>query len=81
MMTEAPEAIVLDLRGLNCPLPALRVRKALKAMAPGTMVIVECTDPMSAIDIPHCVLEGGHRLESQSAEGGVMRFRIRKSGA
>ena len=80
MTTDAPEATVLDLRGLNCPLPALRVRKALKAMAPGATVIVECTDPMSAIDIPHSVLEGGHCLESQSADGGIMRFRIRKSG-
>ena len=75
------DPIILDLRGLNCPLPALFTRKALKAMAPGATVIVECTDPMSAIDIPHCVLEGGHWLESQSAYGGIMRFRIRKSGA
>ncbi len=50
-------------------------------MVPGTTLIVECTDPMAAIDVPHCVSENGHELESQSADGGVLRFRIRRKGA
>lgn len=69
---------LLDLKGLNCPLPALRTRKALKGMAPGARLIVECTDPLSAIDVPHCVFECGDALESQSAEGEVLRFLIRR---
>jgi tRNA 2-thiouridine synthesizing protein A len=44
--------------------PALRALKALKGMAPGSTLIVECTDPMSAIDVPHCAFENGHALES-----------------
>ncbi len=81
MTIDPPDTIMLDLRGLNCPLPALRTLKALRAMAPGATLIVECTDPMAAIDVPHCVSENGDELESQSANGGVLRFRIRRKAA
>jgi len=74
-------SVTLDLRGLNCPLPALRTLKALRKLAPGATLIVECTDPMSAIDVPHCVAENGHMLESRSADGGVLRFLIRRRAA
>ena len=81
MTIDAPDPMILDLRGLNCPLPALRTLKALRAIAPGATLIVECTDPMAAIDVPHCVFENGHELESQRADGGVLRFRIRRKAA
>jgi tRNA 2-thiouridine synthesizing protein A len=68
----------LDLKGLNCPLPALRTRKALRAMPVGARLLVECDDPLAAIDIPHCVHESGDALEDQSAEAGVLRFVIRR---
>ena len=53
----------LDLTGLNCPLPALRTRKALKSLAPGDRLEVRCTDPLAAIDIPHLVGATGDRLK------------------
>jgi tRNA 2-thiouridine synthesizing protein A len=80
-MTLASDSMRLDLKGLRCPLPALRTLKALRTMAPGAALVVECTDPMSAIDIPHCVAGNGDRLESQAAEGGVLRFHIRRKAA
>ncbi len=76
--TSADAPVVLDLRGLNCPLPALRTRKALRRMNPGARLLVECTDPMSAIDVPHCVFECGDTLESHTVEGDVLRFLIRR---
>ena len=76
--TNSDERVVLDLKGLTCPLPALRTRKALKAMPSGATLLVECTDPLSAIDVPHCVFECGDTLDSQSSEGGVLRFLIRR---
>jgi tRNA 2-thiouridine synthesizing protein A len=79
MTTEAAHSTTLDLKGLKCPPPALRTLKALRAMAPGAMLIVECTDPMSAIDVPNCVRENGDTLESRSEDGGVLRFRIRRN--
>jgi tRNA 2-thiouridine synthesizing protein A len=78
MTAEAAQSTALDLEGLKCPLPALRTLKALRAMAPGATLIVECTDPMSAIDAPHCVAENGHTLESRSEDGAVLRFRLRR---
>ena len=50
-------------------------------MPPGTTLVVECTDPMSAIDIPHCVAGNGDTLEGQADDGGVLRFRIRRRAA
>jgi tRNA 2-thiouridine synthesizing protein A len=80
-MTAARPSLTLDLRGLNCPLPALRTAKALRRMAPGDVLVVECTDPMAAIDVPHCAQENGGALESRSDSEGVMRFRIRRRPA
>ncbi|MEJ1934598.1 sulfurtransferase TusA family protein [Nostoc sp. NIES-2111] len=75
----AAEDEVLDLRGLKCPLPALRTRKRLAGMTPGSHVVVEATDPMSAIDIPNMVRETGDALEASERDGTVLRFRIRKA--
>jgi tRNA 2-thiouridine synthesizing protein A len=69
----------LDLRGLKCPLPALRTRKALAGMRPGNLLIVECTDPLAGIDIPNLVRETGDRLEEMRKEAKVTTFRICKS--
>ena len=45
----------LDLAGLKCPLPALKTRKALKALKPGDELEVHCTDPLAVIDIPNLI--------------------------
>jgi tRNA 2-thiouridine synthesizing protein A len=71
--------IVLDLRGLKCPLPALRTRKALRQAAPGARLRVECTDPLSAIDIPNLLRETGDLLEASGREEDVLVFSIVKS--
>jgi tRNA 2-thiouridine synthesizing protein A len=68
----------LNLRGLKCPLPALRTRKALGAMQPGDMLIVECTDPLAGIDIPNLLNQTGDALEDAHKEKKLLTFRIRK---
>ena len=68
----------INLRGLKCPLPALRARKALTALAPGDLLVAECTDPLAAIDIPNLLNQTGDRLESSAQDGDVLVFRIRK---
>ena len=70
---------ILNLRGLKCPLPALRARKALGALQAGDLLIAECTDPLTAIDIPNLLRETGDTMESSAREGDVLVFRIRKS--
>jgi tRNA 2-thiouridine synthesizing protein A len=68
----------LNLRGLRCPLPALKTRKALTRLASGDRLVVECSDPLSAIDIPNLLRETGDTLEGNAQETGVYVFRIRK---
>jgi tRNA 2-thiouridine synthesizing protein A len=68
----------IDLRGLKCPLPALRARKALNGLKRGDLLIAECTDPLTAIDIPNLTNQTGDTLESTSREGDLLVFRIRK---
>ena len=69
----------LDLSGLKCPLPALKTRKALTRLRSGDELVVECTDPLSSIDIPNLLRETGDQLlDSKQAENRFV-FRIRKS--
>ncbi len=68
-----------DLRGLKCPLPVLRTRKALVGMAQGDILIVACTDPLAGIDIPNLLRETGDALEDARQDANVMTFRIRKT--
>lgn len=69
----------LNLRGLKCPLPALRTKKVLKAMTAGDLLTIECTDPLTVIDIPNLLRETGDKLEAKSEAGGVLSFQIRKA--
>ncbi len=69
----------LDLTGLKCPLPALKTRKALRALPPGGWLEVHCTDPLSAIDIPNLVRETGDRLETIERRDSLIVFLIEKA--
>jgi len=68
----------MNLRGLKCPLPALRVRKKLSGLRSGDVVVAECTDPLAAIDIPNLLRQTGDTLEDKAEADGVLTFRIRK---
>ena len=68
----------IDLRGLKCPLPALRARKALAKMPAGDLLIVECTDPLAGIDIPNLLRQTGDKLEDAHNDKKLLTFRIRK---
>jgi tRNA 2-thiouridine synthesizing protein A len=69
----------LDLSGLKCPLPALKTRKALKALQPGDRLEVRCTDPLSVIDIPNLIRETGDKVElAERAEREIV-FLIEKT--
>jgi tRNA 2-thiouridine synthesizing protein A len=69
---------VMNLRGLKCPLPALRVRKMLSGLKSGDLIVAECTDPLTAIDIPNLLRQTGDTLENKAEAEGVLTFRIRK---
>lgn len=69
----------INLRGLKCPLPALRTRKVLAGLSTGDIIVVECTDPLTAIDIPNLLRQTGDTLEEQQSTDELLTFRIRKA--
>lgn len=73
-----PTETVLDLRGLRCPQPVLRAKKALRNVAIGGTLVMECTDPLTVIDVPHFVNQTGHTLSAQQCKGDLYIFRIVK---
>ena len=78
-MTDAPITRCLDLRGLKCPMPVLRTRRALSALQAGTRLDVLCTDPLAVIDLPHLLRETGDTLLASTGEAGFWRFSIMKA--
>jgi tRNA 2-thiouridine synthesizing protein A len=68
----------LNLRGLKCPLPTLRVRKALTGLAPGDLLVAECTDPLTEIDIPNLINQTGDELLATWRADQTISFRLRK---
>lgn len=75
-----PEPILVDARGHHCPVPTLKLRKALEAAAPGAELVLLATDPMARIDVPHFAGQvGASVLETGDQDGGVIRFRILKA--
>jgi len=70
---------MLNLRGLKCPLPALRTRKALSQSQPGDILIVECTDPLAGLGIPNLLNQTGDTLEATRKDKKLLTFRIRKA--
>ncbi len=72
------EAVVIDVRGLKCPLPVLKTERRMRVFAKGTRFVVLSTDPMAAIDVPHFCGEHGHRLIATVRDGDALRFEIEK---
>jgi tRNA 2-thiouridine synthesizing protein A len=71
----------IDARGLACPLPVLKARKALLGLAAGQRLLVEATDKMAAIDVPHFCNEAGHSLVGAETSGETLRFLIERRRA
>ena len=69
---------VLDVKGMNCPLPVLRANRALRSLAPGERLRVLATDRAAISDFKAFCRETGHSLLAWSEEGGVLTFLIRK---
>jgi len=69
---------VLDVKGMNCPLPVLKANRALRALTPGDKLRVLATDRASVADFRAFCRETGHDLVSFSEEAGVFSFTIRR---
>lgn len=69
----------LDARGLNCPLPILRAKKALNGMAAGELLKIISTDPGSVKDFEAFASQTGNELLSSTEEGGEFHFMMKKA--
>ena len=72
-MTDSQE-VLIDARGHKCPVPTLKLRRALEALSGGAVVRLLTDDPMAKIDVPHfCNQQGLELLEAAETT-----FRVRK---
>jgi tRNA 2-thiouridine synthesizing protein A len=67
---------MLDVKGLNCPLPVLRTKKAMKSIPKGETLVVEATDPNVLRDIPALCEAAGYQLIGTEEKSGVYVFSI-----
>ena len=68
----------LDVKGLNCPLPILRTKKALSEMSSGQILRVLATDPGSLKDFPAFAKQTGNELVKQQEENRVFEFFLKR---
>ena len=70
---------IIDARGHRCPVPTLKLQKALAAVAPGDEVRLIADDPMARIDVPHFAGGAGHEiLATEDQDAGAVAFTVRK---
>lgn len=77
-MAEFSADVKIDCRGLNCPMPAVKTKKALSQIVPGQVLEVTATDPGSKSDIPAVARSAGSEVLETRDERGTVVFLIRK---
>jgi tRNA 2-thiouridine synthesizing protein A len=75
------QEIVVDARGHRCPVPTLRLRRALAEAAPGARVRLLADDPMARIDVPHFAGEVGAEILSRDETADGFSFLVAKPAA
>ncbi|MXW54418.1 MAG: sulfurtransferase TusA family protein [Gammaproteobacteria bacterium] len=69
---------ILDVKGLQCPMPLLKAKKALNELAPGELLRVVATDPGSVKDFQVFSRQSGHELLESEDDAGVYTYLLRK---
>ena len=77
-MDKSQADVYLDCKGLSCPMPVLKTKKALDSMAPGQTLFVEATDKGSKADISAMLKRTGNELLESDDKEDVYRFLIKK---
>jgi tRNA 2-thiouridine synthesizing protein A len=77
----ASHEILVDARGHRCPVPTLRLRRALEAAGDGARVRLLADDPLARIDVPHLTAAVGAEVLELGEADGVLSFLIGKSPA
>ncbi len=74
---DLPE-IVVDARGHRCPVPTLKLRRALERAPAGARLTLIADDPMARVDVPHFAAETGATLLQLTEREGTLTFSIAK---
>ena len=74
----ADTEVLVDARGLYCPIPVLRLAKAFRGAPAGVVARLLATDPAAVEDVNVFCRDRGHRLIESRREGEVFLFRVRK---
>jgi len=69
---------VLDAKGLACPMPIVRTKKAMVELESGQVLEIHATDKGAKNDLAAWAKSGGHELVSDVEENGVLKFWIKK---
>lgn len=77
-MDKSEANVTLDLKGLSCPMPVVKTKKALDSMQPGQVLFVEVTDKGSKADIPAMLRRTGNELLGVEEKDNVFNFFIKK---
>lgn len=78
MATDLKADQTLDFRGLLCPVPIMKIAKAIKTVEVGQVVEMLADDPGAPADMRAWTKQTGHELLDSQADGGVFRFLIRR---
>jgi tRNA 2-thiouridine synthesizing protein A len=78
MTVALPADQLVDARGLSCPMPIVKTATLFRGLAGGTVVEVLATDPGSVKDFAAWSRSTGNDIVEQSADGGVLRFVLRR---
>ncbi|MFD3215746.1 sulfurtransferase TusA family protein [Bacillus tropicus] len=70
---------VLDVKGLACPMPIVKTKKAMEALQSGEVLEVHTTDKGAIKDIPAWSQTGGHEVLKHKEEDGELKFWIKKA--
>jgi tRNA 2-thiouridine synthesizing protein A len=75
------DEILVDARGHRCPVPTLRLRRALEAAAPGARVRLLADDPLARIDVPHFAAQSGAEVLERGEDGETLTFLVARPAA
>ncbi|WP_415518748.1 sulfurtransferase TusA family protein [Gluconobacter oxydans] len=76
MLNKNAETLILNLHGLSCPQPVLHSKRALRKLVKGTIIRIECTDPLTERDIPNMTKFLGHKMLDKGIDNIIFWYLI-----
>ncbi|MDH7553923.1 MAG: sulfurtransferase TusA family protein [Spirochaetota bacterium] len=77
-MSDIKPDVTMDLKGLACPLPVVKVSQQIKKMQVGQILMAETTDPGALADFPAWAKTSGNEIIDTVKDGNVTKFFIKK---